>query len=210
MRKFTIFFTIAYLFSIPTSTITVDQSNSSPTSFSKHIRKKAQEWVDLCITPMNHELKQLMCNMLCITCTILDSNISITKACAVHIADIQESDKDIRKSSEQLQHDIQYLLSSYIASTEKKLKRYAEKNIDQKAFAQALEEKIHELIFSISLIYYEAIHSHMRSNNLGQYLTYMFNEDGIIPEDKRTNPLPEPAIVQEQFKQLMRSLKTDS
>ncbi len=203
MRKFTIFFTIAYLFVIPTSTITVP-------SFSEHIRKKAQEWVDLCIAPMNHELKQLMCNMLCITCSILDSNISITKACAVHIADIQESDEGIRKSSEQLQHDIQYLLSSYIASIEKKLKRYTEKNIDQKAFAQALEEKIHEMIFSISLIYYEAIHSHMRSNNLDQYLTYMFNEDGIISEDNRINPLPEPAIVQEQFKQLMRSLKANS
>ncbi len=180
-----------------------------------NIRQKAQEWVGKCINPMNNKLKQAVCNMLGASCITDDASATtksfkIAQACAKYITELQESDELIKQAFEQLQQDIQELLTQYVVFMQEKLTLHKSATVDQDALNQVLEQKIHELIARISLIYYETLYNHMRSCNLDDQLMYMFDQNGIIAEDQRTLPLPDPAVIQKQFKQLMHKLSKNS
>ena len=214
MRNNSILFSLVFALLGSHSIVKPHDSSLSTKNFTQSIEQKAQEWVQKCISLMDDVKKQLLCNMLGLSCSIdatSKKNIQIVQECVKYLTKMQESDPTLKQATEQWQRDIQALLDDYIARLDRKLAQHASKNINQEALAQHFfEEKIPELIARINLVYYEAIYSHMHANNLDSHLTYMFKENGIIPEDDRTEPLPEPSVVQKQFKKLMRSLKANS
>ncbi len=213
MRNNSILFSLVFALLGSHLIVKPHDSSLSTKNFTQSIEQKAQEWVQKCISLMDDVKKQLLCNMLGLSCSIdaaSNKNVQIAQECAKYLTKIQESDITIKQATEQLQRDIQALLNDYIVRLEQKLAQHASKNINQEDLAQHLEAKIPELIARITIIYYKAIYSHMHANNLDSHLTYMFKEDGVIPEDDRTEPLPEPSVVQEQFKKLVRSLKANS
>ena len=60
-------------------------------------------------------------------------------------------------------------------------------------FYQKLENKIYELVAYFYQLYYEKLYVHLASQDNTQ-LKFMFNEQGIIAPEKRTQLLPKPTI----------------
>lgn len=56
---------------------------------------------------------------------------------------------------------------------------------------QKLETKIQELVAYINKIYYETLYTYITQKNSSPAM-YMFDENGVIPQEKRTKLLPRP------------------
>jgi hypothetical protein len=63
---------------------------------------------------------------------------------------------------------------------------------DEAKLLQKLEAKIQELVAYINSIYYNILYGAVSKKTASAPL-YMFDENGIIPQEKRTKQLPQPA-----------------
>ena len=83
-------------------------------------------------------------------------------------------------------------LLQYIGIRQIKWKIAAKKDLseqeEQKIF-EKLQVKIQELVAHINAIYYETLYTHIAKTN-PKALTYMFDTEGLIPQEKRTQRLP--------------------
>ena len=174
-------------------------------------QNNAHEWVEQHITSMNDDQKQLLYNMLSLSCQLCIAPVpEILKplvACTKHIATHHESDEELQHCIEYLQQRIDILSTLYFAYLEKKAKsvRKTHKNINKEKLEQAKLEQVHDFIVSITLAFYSEIYTYLNKSSIDKsYLLCMFDEFGLIPEDRRKHTMPNPTFIEKTFCLLMK------
>lgn len=167
----------------------------------------AHEWVEQYIEPMNDEQKQLIYNMLSLSCQLCIAPIpEILKpltACTEYITSQHADDKKLQHASEYLQKQIEVLSTSYLTYLGNKAASVHKKhpNIDQAKLEQTKLELAHEFFVSITLAFYNALYTHFNQVGIdNRYMLCMFDEFGLIPEDRRHHTMPEPDLIKKTFR----------
>jgi hypothetical protein len=149
------------------------------------ITRNAEPWLqDVCAT-LDDELQLAWANFFALLQDGQPSKALIK--CAEYI----EKHEEMIPSSQKLALNTIQILQEYSEKVEEKISR--KKNIteeEEEALLEKLETKIQELLSYINAIYYEYIY-----NNIVQKTSsaaYMFDENGLIPQAKRTKSLPKP------------------
>ena len=148
------------------------------------ITKSAQAWVEsLQALPEDMQLAYL--NFFALHS---ENSIPAFMKCAEFI----ESQKEMLASYEQLGSNIIQKITKYYENMQEKISR--KKNLtkaQEESLWQKLEQKIQELVAYINQIYYETLYNHITQKNSSSAVC-MFDENGIIPQEKRTKRLPQP------------------
>ncbi|HEX4068591.1 MAG TPA: hypothetical protein VHX42_00685 [Candidatus Babeliales bacterium] len=169
-----------------TQTVTCVQT---PTAFAKltpKINKNAEPWSQEVNNTLDDELQLAWANFFALLKDGQPSKSFIK--CAQYI----ETHEEMILSSQQLAVNTMQILQEYSEKVEDKINR--KKNLteeEEETLLQKLETKMQELIGYINAIYYEYVY-----NNIVQKKSctpvYMFDENGVIPQGKRTQLLPKP------------------
>ena len=148
------------------------------------IHKHANEWAEAVVNKLNDELQLVYLNLFALN---TDESIAAFMKCAEYI----ESQSEMLPLHEQLGLGIMEIVNKYAESIQEKiaLKTNLSKK-DKEALWQKLQSKIQELIAHISNIYYQTLYSNVAKRN--RIPMYMFDGNGIIPQEKRTHSLPQP------------------
>ncbi len=151
------------------------------------IAENATQWTNKSVSLLNVELQLAFLNLFA-----LNSPQSI-KAFMQCIKFLEEN-KEIIPSFEALQETIGNILKKYLEPIEKKIAAKKERKelstTEEESIRKQLDEKIQELVMYISAYYYQALYNHIAQTN-PQSLTYIFDENGLIPQEKRTVMLPQ-------------------
>ena len=176
---------------ILTTAILVTQATScvqSPAAFTKltsKITRNAEPWSqDVCAT-LNDELQLAWANFFALL-----QNGQPSKA-LIKCAEYIEAHDEMVASSQQLAINTIQILQEYSEKVEEKISR--KKNIteeEEEALLEKLETKVQELISHINAIYYEYVYNNIVQK--GSSAVYMFDDNGVIPQEKRTRSLPKP------------------
>jgi hypothetical protein len=149
------------------------------------IYKQAQRWAEKVTTTLNDELQLTYLNLFALNS---EDSIQAFIKCAEYI----ESQPNMLSLYEELGMNIMGTIKKYAESIQEKIA--LKKNITEKekeTLWQKLDTKIQELVAYINAIYYQVLYSHMSKRNSSP-AAYMFDENGIIPQEKRTKFLPQP------------------
>jgi hypothetical protein len=161
----------------------------SPTAFAKltpKITKNAAPWSQDVNNTLSTELQLAWANFFALIQEGHPSKALIK--CAEYI----ESHEEMVPSSQQLAFNTIQILQEYSEKVEEKISR--KKNIteeEEETLLQKLETKIQELITYINAIYYEYIYNNLIQKTSSAPL-YMFDENGVIPQEQRIKALPQP------------------
>jgi len=83
-------------------------------------------------------------------------------------------------------------IQRYVENCQTKISRKTNLTPEQEeSLWQKLETKIQELVAYINKIYYEIVYNYILQKNSSSAV-YMFDENGVIPQEKRTKLLPRP------------------
>jgi len=149
------------------------------------IEASAEEWINEVVSNLDTS-KQLMYLNLFIQPSL--SSVEATMKCIQEI----QADASLAKVSEQLEQSMQKIIILYMTHLQKKFESLKNNTIkNQQAFSQKLEKKIFELIALFYNVYYTRLYKHIEKENAAA-LQYMFDENGLIPAEKRTKALPKP------------------
>lgn len=105
--------------------------------------------------------------------------------CAEHIG----KQEKIVALHQQFAEFLDALLEEYVENIRKKIAlRGTISKEEEASIGKQLEAKIKELVAYITTIYYQAVYNSVAKTN--KKLVYIFDENGIIPQEKRVKPLP--------------------
>lgn len=175
-----------------TSAIILTQATyciDAPVAFEKlttKINKNAMPWSENVRQSLNTELQLAWANFFAL---ILEGEAS---SALIKCAEYIESHDEMITSSQELAFNTIQILQEYSEKIEEKISR--KKNIteeEEETLLEKLETKIQELIAYINAIYYEYIYNNLIQQG-SSTPTYMFDENGVIPQEKRTRTLPKP------------------
>lgn len=161
----------------------------TPTAFAKLTSKITQEampWSQNVSDTLDTELQLAWANFFALLQEGQPSRTLIK--CAEYI----ETHEAMVASSQQLYFNTIQILQEYSEKIEEKIAR--KKNIseeEEEILLQKLETKIQELISYINAIYYEHIYKNIAQKTSSAPL-YMFDENGVIPQENRAKTLPQP------------------
>jgi hypothetical protein len=175
--------TIALFFAQTTACVTAPAEFAKLTS---KITKNAEPWSEDVLRTLDTELQLAWANFFAL---LLDGQPS--KA-LIQCAEYIESHDEMITSSQELAFSTIQILQEYSEKVEEKISR--KKNItpeEEETLLQKLETKIQELIVYINAIYYEYIYNNLITKS-SLTPTYMFDDNGFIPQQQRTQYLPKP------------------
>jgi len=148
-----------------------------------HIIENGTQWKDQSVSTLNFESQLVYLNFLALAAQGLNEEL---KHCLQYI----ESNKEMHPVNEALFSSMINILGMYKDHIDKKIKTKKTLNKQEElALSQKLDAKMQELFAFIVSVYYQLLYTHMTKNNT-QPLTYMFDANGLIPADKRTQSLP--------------------
>jgi hypothetical protein len=111
----------------------------------------------------------------------------------IKCAEYIEAHEEMIASSQELALNTIQTLQEYSEKIEEKIARKKDLSEDEEeTLLQKLEDKIQELVTYINAIYYEYMYNHIVEKN-SSTPSFMFDENGVIPQEKRTRSLPRPA-----------------
>jgi hypothetical protein len=162
---------------------------TAPIEFAKltaKITKNAEPWSQDVLHTLDTELQLAWANFFALLLEGQPSRALIK--CAEYI----ESHDEMIASSQDLAINTIQILQEYSEKVEEKISR--KKNMteeEEETLFQKLETKIQELITYINGIYYQHVYSNLVTKGA---LTpaYMFDDNGVIPQQNRTKALPQP------------------
>lgn len=163
------------------------QTNTANHPFEKlipSITKDAIIWSDAVITTLSNEMQLAFLNFFALNS---ESSVQTFMKCAEYI----ESQLEVKAIQELLSKNIIEKIKKYIDAVQAKIQKKNITKQEETKLLQKLEEKIHELIAYINAIYYHVLYEAISKKNASAPL-YMFDDNGIIPQDKRTRALPQP------------------
>jgi len=149
------------------------------------ITKDAITWADVVINTLSPDLQLSFLNLFALNS---ENSIQAFIKCAEYI----ESQPEMLPAYEQLSFNIIQKIKKYVESVQEKIAQ--RKNItkqEEETLLQKLEAKIQELVAYINAIYYNALHKAISARTSSTPL-YMFDENGIVSQEKRTQRLPQP------------------
>jgi hypothetical protein len=150
------------------------------------ILKNALPWAQDVLNTLNKDQQLAYLNFF----ALLNSGEYTTAL--IKCAEYIESQVEMHPSSQLLSANTMQPLNSYYENCQEKISR--KKNItptEEESLWQKLEIKIQELLAYINGIYYKTLYGSMAKKNPSS-LMYMFDENGVIPQEKRTKSLPQP------------------
>jgi len=164
-------------------------ANSSFDKLKPSIIKEATSWVDVVVTTLANDQQLSFLNLFALN---PENSIQTFVKCAEFI----ESQSEMKSSYEQLSFGIIQIIKKYIDAVQAKIAQ--KKNISkqqEEKLLQKLEAKTQELIAYITAIYYQMLYKAISEKSSSSPL-YMFDENGVIPVEKRTKQLPLPTNIQ--------------
>jgi len=174
-----------------TAAVLVTQAVScvqSPAAFVKltsKITKNAEPWSQDVNNTLDDELQLAWANFFALLQDGQPSKALIK--CAEYI----ETHEEMAAFAQQLASNTIQILREYSEKVEEKISR--KKNIteeEEESLLEKLETKIQELLSYINAIYYEYVYNNLVQK--GSSAVFMFDDNGIIPQAKRTQSLPKP------------------
>lgn len=147
------------------------------------IYKQVENWTDSIVTTLSEDLQLTYLNLFALNA---DGAIEEFIKCSEYI----ESQPNMLDSYRELGLNIMEIIRKYAENIQGKIA--LKKNITEKqknSLWEKLETKIQELIAYINAIYYQKLYNRMSQKNIATL--YMFNEKGLIPQEKRTRSLPQ-------------------
>ncbi len=161
----------------------------SPAAFAKltpKITKNAAPWTQNVTDTLDSELQLAWANFFALLQDGQPSKALIR--CAEYI----EAHEEMIASSQQLALNTIQTLQEYSEKVEEKIARKKDLTEDEEeTLLQKLEDKIQELVSYINAIYYEYIYNNIVKKTSSTPF-FMFDENGVIPQEKRTHALPRP------------------
>lgn len=149
------------------------------------IYKNANSWSEKVVTTLDSESQLAYLNLF-----ILEAEQA--QKAFIKCAEFLQSKADILAPlHEELVTSMIEIAQIYVEEIENKITQ--KKNITQKeqeSLLKKLQEKAQELLAYIQAIYYETLYNHITQKNTAAF--YMFDENGVIPQIKRTRSLPRP------------------
>ena len=162
---------------------------NAPAAFTKlttKITRNAEPWSQTVVESLDSEMQLAWANFFALLQDGQPSKALIK--CAEYI----EAHEEMMASSQQLAINTIQTLQEYSEKVEEKIARKKDlSEEEEETLLQKLEDKIQELVTYINAIYYEYIYSHIVTKNSSIPL-FMFDENGVIPQEKRTRSLPKP------------------
>lgn len=161
---------------------------TTPNPFAKltpKISKQAQIWAEKVSATLSEEMQLAYLNLFALNS---EDSIPAFIKCAEHI----ESQPEMLALYEELGLNIMETIKKYAENVQGKIVQ--KKNITEQeaeTLWQKLEVKIQELVAYINGIYYHALYSVIAKKASSSPL-YMFDDKGIISQEKRTQSLPQP------------------
>jgi hypothetical protein len=161
---------------------------TAPVEFAKitsKITKNAEPWSQNVLHTLDTELQLAWANFFALILEEQPSKALIK--CAEYI----ESHDEMITSSQELALSTIQILQEYSEKVEEKISR--KKNMtdeEEETLFQKLETKIQELLAYINAIYYEHVYNNLVTK--GSSAAYMFDDNGVIPQQERTRSLPQP------------------
>jgi hypothetical protein len=162
--------------------------HASFNGFSRSIQQSADKWITESVEQLSYEDQLTFLNL------FVDPTINPIEATIKCIQTLQEN-AELSPATEQLQRNVQTFIEKYIEAMQKKLEERAVVPTQEELteFYQKLETKVYELVAYFYQLYYEKLYVHL-ANQDSTKLAFMFNEQGIIAPEKRTQLLPAPTI----------------
>ncbi|HEV2916187.1 MAG TPA: hypothetical protein VGW78_00410 [Candidatus Babeliales bacterium] len=160
----------------------------SPTAFAKltsKITKNAEPWSQDVFATLDDELQLAWANFFALLQDGQPSKALIK--CAEYI----EKHEEMAAFAQQLAFNTIQILREYSEKVEEKISR--KKNIteeEEEALLEKLETKMQELLAYVNAIYYEYVYNNLVQK--GSSAVFMFDDNGLIPQVKRTQSLPKP------------------
>lgn len=149
------------------------------------ITKGAQTWSKEIISTLSDELQLAYLNLFALNS---ESSIPALIKCAEYI----ESKTEMLPSSEKLNTNIMSTLNKYYENAQEKIARKKDLTEEQEeTLWQKLEIKIQELVAYINGIYYATLYGSITKKGSAAP-AFMFDANGIISQEKRTQSLPQP------------------
>jgi hypothetical protein len=149
------------------------------------IYKQAHSWSEKVVTTFDSELQLAYLNLF-----VLDAEQS--KKTFIKCAEFLQTKADLLTPlHEEFVTNMMAIVQTYVEEVEKKIAQ--KQNItdtEKQSLWKHLETKAQELFAYIHAIYYQVLYSHIAKRNSS--VLYMFDENGIIPQEKRTRSLPRP------------------
>ncbi len=165
-------------------TIFCAQANQVATfeKLTPEIYKQATTWSEKVVTTLNKNSQLIYLNLLAFSA---EGAIEEFIKCNEYI----ESQASMHDSYKDLGLTIMEIITKYADNIQRKIE--LKKNITEKQKNQLwekLEIKVQELMAYINSIYYQSLYGLVAQNNTSP--VYMFDENGLLPEEKRTELLP--------------------
>jgi hypothetical protein len=149
------------------------------------IKKDAKVWAEEVTNTLSKDLQLSYLNFFSLL------NAGEYTPALIKCAEYIESQPEMHPSSQQLSLDTMQTLKRYAEEMERKIALKENLTEEQEeSLWQKLEMKIQDLLAYINAIYYETLYGHITKRNPSALL-YMFDENGIIPQEKRTKLLPQ-------------------
>ncbi|HSC25501.1 MAG TPA: hypothetical protein VLB80_04785 [Candidatus Babeliales bacterium] len=148
------------------------------------IKKDAQIWADEVCSSLSQEQQLIFLNLFAFND---EATIPLFIKCAQYI----ESQEEMLPTYEKLGLNIVQIIQKYVEKIQEKITR--KKDLTEKEeerLWQKLETKIQELYAYINQIYYKVLYSAVAAKKTGLVFC-VFDNDGIIPHEKRTRLLPQ-------------------
>ena len=160
-------------------------ATNSPEKSTPSTKKEAQTWSKEVTSTLSEDLQLSFLNFFAFNA---EQSIPALIKCAEYI----ESKIEMLPSSEQLGFNIMQKIKNYVEDVQEKIALKANlTKAQEESLWQKLDIKIQELVTYINSIYYKTLYNYMAKKSSSSLL-YMFDENGIIPQEKRTQPLPKP------------------
>jgi hypothetical protein len=173
-------------------TMLFTQANAAANPFEKltpSIVKDAAVWSHMVTSTLKEEAQLAFLNLFALSFnTYGKSEVQTFMKCAEYI----EAQPEMKEAYELLSNNIMQKIKKYIEGVQAKIAQ--KKNItkqEEEKFLQKLEAKIQELVAYINAIYYSVLYGNVSKKSTSTSLSYMFDENGVIPQDKRTKSLPQ-------------------
>jgi|GEM_PF-1816009 len=161
---------------------------TSPAHFIKlspSIVKDAKAWSQSVTSTLSEHLQLTYLNFFALNS---EESIPALIKCAEYI----ESQKEMAPSSKQLGLNIMQKIKKYAERIEEKIAKTPQlTEQEEESLWKKLELKMQELVAYINAIYYETLYNHIYTETASAPLC-MFDENGVIPQEKRTKLLPQP------------------
>lgn len=155
------------------------------TKLTPSIIKSAKAWSGEAVTTLSKEQGLIFLNLFA-----LNSEKSIPAF--MHCAEYVESQPAMLALYEELGLNIMQPIQKYAENVQEKIARKSNlTEQEEESLWQKLEIKVQELVAYINAIYYETLYSYLYTETESAPLC-MFDENGIVPEEKRTKLLPQP------------------